>query len=309
MVLFAQFEINEFITLKLVDSKTIIYIGGEPFHQCKYLLLNVPITELTSLEDLNSVDEIADNLDKSLETSKSPIPPEVEFWGHCSNLQVWYENNYNTNLIHSNLAFPMLKKLTEIGDKLAKIVFKQEIIKRLEDGFDPTIWFLEDKGYLDYLTHHELIMGLLHPVDTNVLFQIESENNIKLSLKFGEPLNPPSFTIEDKRITVIELSNCNIKILPESIGNLTRLRKLYLENNELVSLPRSIGRLEKLERLIVNRNNLRRIPDTIGNLSSLRILNLQSNQLESLPSSIGKLSRLYVLDLEDNPLEDITNTL
>ena len=35
--------------------------------------------------------------------------------------------------------------------------------------------------------------------------------------------------------------------LPESIGNLTNLKYLYLKNNELTSLPESIGNLSNLE--------------------------------------------------------------
>jgi hypothetical protein len=60
-----------------------------------------------------------DNFYVSLETSTN-IPPEIRFWAHCSNLETWGENNYDTRLIHSNLAFPLLKKLTEAGDQTKK---------------------------------------------------------------------------------------------------------------------------------------------------------------------------------------------
>ena len=35
------------------------------------------------------------------------ITPKQEFWAHCSNLQTWNENYYDTRLIHTNLAFPL----------------------------------------------------------------------------------------------------------------------------------------------------------------------------------------------------------
>ncbi|MBY8984071.1 MAG: hypothetical protein KGD65_03300 [Candidatus Lokiarchaeota archaeon] len=106
-----EFRINEYLTLRQdEDGKTIIYVAGKPFRNCKYLLINIPVGEATNLNEIESIDEAAENLDKSLEPLKSrkqfkyTIPPEVEFWGHCSNLQVWYENGYNTRLLHANLA-------------------------------------------------------------------------------------------------------------------------------------------------------------------------------------------------------------
>ena len=97
-------------------------------------------------------------MDRSLETTKSDndISPEAEFWGHCSNLQAWYENDYDTRLLHRNLAFPLLKALTDAGDPLAKKVFKEEIAMRLESGYPTVVRYLVDQGYLQYLTNEEL---------------------------------------------------------------------------------------------------------------------------------------------------------
>ena len=83
------------------------------------------------------------------------IPPETEFWGHCSNLQVWFENNYDTRLLHSNLAFPLLKRLTEVGDNQAKNVFNEEIVKRLRSGVFNTFLFLFETEYISYLSKDE----------------------------------------------------------------------------------------------------------------------------------------------------------
>jgi hypothetical protein len=131
-----EFIINEFLSLKLENGITMIYVAEEPFHQCKFLLLEIPIRDITSLDDIKSIDEAAQELSRSLEPSDEfsrvdLIPPDTEFWGHCSNLQAWYENVYNTRLLHSNLAFPLLKKLTEAGDLLARKVFKDEILLNL----------------------------------------------------------------------------------------------------------------------------------------------------------------------------------
>lgn len=132
-----EFKVNDFITLKLerVDGnvETVIYVAGKRFRQCKFLLLEIPVNEIQSFDDIVSIDEAAEKLDHSQERGdfyERKIPAEIEFWGHCSNMQVWYEHDYDTRLLHSNLAFPLLKKLTNVGDHLARRVFKEEIAKR-----------------------------------------------------------------------------------------------------------------------------------------------------------------------------------
>ena len=78
------FKINKYLELRLEKNKSIIYVKRKKFRQCKYLLLSTPLENMDSLEELESLDEIADTLDDSLEFKESIIPPELEFWGHCS---------------------------------------------------------------------------------------------------------------------------------------------------------------------------------------------------------------------------------
>ncbi|MFX0042298.1 MAG: hypothetical protein ACFE8L_05245 [Candidatus Hodarchaeota archaeon] len=161
-----KYSINKFLDLRLENDKTNIYVNNELFLQCKSLLLEIPISEIESLEEISSINEVIDKLDKKIGVSANKddrISPEIQFWGHCSNLQVWYENNYNSCLLHSNLAFPLLKKLTEVGDIIAKNVFKEEIAKRFEGGQLNVMQCLLYNGYLDYLNEDEkeYILGKL----------------------------------------------------------------------------------------------------------------------------------------------------
>ena len=154
-----EFKVNEYIRLKLEDEKTNIYVKGELFRQCKFLLLTIPVDLIEDYDELQSIDEVAENLNNSMEEIDGKIlgiPPETEFWGHCSNLQVWHENNYNTKLISSNLAFPLLKRLTEVGDPLAKQVFKQEIAQRLDSGYLPVMVYLMINNYLKYISAEDV---------------------------------------------------------------------------------------------------------------------------------------------------------
>lgn len=156
-----EFKVNEYITLKLKAGETNIYVNNELFKQCKTLLLNIPIEEFVYLDEINSVDQVAENLGWSEEgqmgiKDKSFITPETEFWAHCSNIQIWAEYNYNTQLLHSSLAFPLLKKLVEAGNLLAKKVFKEEIAKRLVSNHLSVVLYLLEEKYFDYLDAEEL---------------------------------------------------------------------------------------------------------------------------------------------------------
>ncbi len=143
-----EFNINNFLKLRLENGKTIIYVNGKRFNQCKYLLLAIPFDQITPLEEIESIDEAVQRIGNSLESERLIIPPKIEFWGHCSNLQVWYESNYDTRLIHKNLAFPLLEKLAEVGDPIAKKVFVEEVSLRFSEGNDIVRDFLTTEGYL-----------------------------------------------------------------------------------------------------------------------------------------------------------------
>lgn len=153
-----EFRLNKYLTIKLEDDSTNIYVNGEYFEQCKYLLLNISKESLHNFDKIESIDEAAEILNHSMEgegVQGTEISPEAEFWGHCSNLQVWIENEYDTRLLHSNLAFPLLKKLAYAGDLTAKKVFKEEIALRLLSGYPSVITYLIEEGYLGEFTTEE----------------------------------------------------------------------------------------------------------------------------------------------------------
>lgn len=153
-----DFEINDLLSLRLKDGRTCIYVAGREFTQCKYLLFNIPTRKIEDYDEFNSIDEIKDyysNENEGRGSSEVKITPETEFIGHCSNLQAWYENDYDTRILHSNLSFPLLKKLTEAGDPKAKRVFKDEILMRVESGYEGVIKYLLEENYFDFLDAEE----------------------------------------------------------------------------------------------------------------------------------------------------------
>lgn len=100
----------------------------------------------------------------------------------------------------------------------------------------------------------------------------------------------------------LDLSWLNLKTLPPEVGNLTNLRKLYLNSNHFTTLPPEIGNLVSLQWLDLCRNQLTKLPSEIGNLTNLTDFFLNFNKIASLPLEIRNLTKLIRFFLESNKL-------
>ena len=156
-----EFKIDEHITLRLIGIKnqeTIIFVDGEEFMQCRYLLIVNP-QEKEGFKEITSIDEASELLRKDLERILKPndlgITSEEEFWGHCSNLQAWVENGYDINIIHTNLGLPLLKELAKKGVLKAKAKLKEVVIELFKKQNNRKILFLLERDYLRFFNYDE----------------------------------------------------------------------------------------------------------------------------------------------------------
>jgi len=164
-----EYKINEQITLKLENRRTFIYINGIRFIQCMRLTINIPKEDISIYDEVDSIDEAAKLYTNHLYQNKivtgpmavpapnqnHDITPEQEFWGHCSNIQAWVENDYDTRILMSNISFPLLRELARSGDLIANKAFKEEIALRLESGYPSVVHYLLEEDYLSYFTPFE----------------------------------------------------------------------------------------------------------------------------------------------------------
>ncbi len=295
------FKISDNLELKLNNGKTNIYVNGKRFRQCKYLLLNIPVDEIPDYDDIGSIDEVKQYLDDSLEKEEiNRLKPEVEFFGHCSNLQAWYENGYDTCILHSNLSFPLLRELGEY-DSRAKVRFDEELVNRLNTGYEPVQEYLfnEYSGYI-----------LRLPEEKADSIESDKIKIKKLNLSRNKNLNKlPKWIGELRNLQKLNLGYNNLRELPESIGGLRNLQALYLSGNKLRELPESIGKLTNLQELYLADNNLLVLPESIGNLKNLKTIYLSSNELRELPESIDGLRNLQRLNLSYNNLRELPESI
>lgn len=313
-----EFVVNKYITLKLIEKDTNIYINGKSFMLCKRLMISVPIDRISDTNELDSMDEAAEKLgwdgedQINVDGMEYNLSPKTEFWGHCSNLQAWYENQYDTRILHSNIAFRLLKRLAEVGDPLAKEVLREEIVKRLNSRYDPVIYYLIKTKYTDFLSREDLLFSILEANEAEVIIELEKiletefqidESNEKLELAQS------SFSFEKGKVIGLQITGFGLEELPDCIRNLTHLRYLYLNGNDFKTLPVWMDELINLEVLDLTSCEFEFFPEVIGKIFSLRELKLTNNYISELSSSIGNLDFLEKLNIELNDLLTLPDSI
>ena len=96
------------------------------------------------------------------------------------------------------------------------------------------------------------------------------------------------------RVRKLDLHDLELQEIPDSIGNLTKLKYLGLYNNDLASLPTSLENLQQLRFLNIFNNKFTSIP-IITKLKSLRDLYIDGNQFEKVPDYFLEFIRKNVI--------------
>ncbi|KAK9187162.1 hypothetical protein WN944_018553 [Citrus x changshan-huyou] len=117
-----------------------------------------------------------------------------------------------------------------------------------------------------------------------------------------------------QRVTILDLRSLKLSgSISPHIGNLSFLKKLYLENNSFTNqITSEVGRLQRLEVLFLHNNSIGgEIPANISSCSNLIQIDLSGNQLMGkIPLEISSLSKLEILALNSNYLSgSIPSTL
>ncbi|MFW9970551.1 MAG: hypothetical protein ACFFDF_10145 [Candidatus Odinarchaeota archaeon] len=315
MSLGKEFKVSKEITLKLEYGKTNIYVKGELFRQCKNLMLSIPVDKISDYENIESIDDASDRFERSLgihnEELEIVLTPENEFWGHCSNLQAWYENNYDTRLLHSSLAFPLLKKLAEIGDTQTKLILKEEIIKRLRKGYGSTFLYLLESGFINYISKDILIENLLSPMEAEALKEIEKITGGKYgiidSLQSYEDYYEVHFAIRDGQIIELEMVfNKNVSHFPNCIKNFKYLKVLEIVISEMVKVfPETLPEINTLEEIrIFCYANIQKSFPSLNHLKKLKRVYLYGKYAKIL-KSLEKLKDLEILEINRSRISNL----
>ena len=310
-----EFKVNDLISLKFSYPTTEIYVAGKYFMQCKRLILNIPKSDFKRFNSIDSIDEAVEVYEHNIRDHEifkgdgipevendenfSLIRPEEEFWGHCSNLQVWSEHDYDTRLLKANLAFPLLEKLAKAGDKLAQIKFKEEILKRLLSGSESVVEYLFVESYQDCLSNEELLFGLLEPKEAELLMAIQRKLNVVFKfvptidrdIGFDPPVNLEEirrirkFSIENQSVKGLEMKFSEIIKLSVEAYSFKRLKQLRMYGNfsELNSneIIKSIQKLKGIEEIFLSSRLVKDLDNT--SLKNLKKIGKEIHPLMFIP--------------------------
>jgi len=335
-----EFEINKHLKLKLEAGRTNIYVKGRKFQQCMYLLLNIPVDRVEDYDEIESIDEAAEILDRSMEGNHSNlggrISPEEEFQGHCSNIQAWAETGYDTRILHRNLAFPLLKRLSEVGDPMARKVFSEEIAIRFASNHPTVTRYLTQNGYLKYLSPDEFesILDDLNPtilgdITTELRYIFEQNQSIDLTAPINYLINQLLGNFGIEHISLItskilnEIPENYRDVFVKNIYSILKTRKKfplikyinkhleYFEDFEFdydfIKYNGRIIGIFRNDKIYLNNHNIREITDFDMNndkLKEVKELDLSNNHISDL-IGIEKFSNIRILKLNYNKLRKI----
>ncbi|NQU06371.1 MAG: GTP-binding protein [Calditrichaeota bacterium] len=114
---------------------------------------------------------------------------------------------------------------------------------------------------------------------------------------------------ETENVTGLNLDNCNLKRIPESVLQFEHLVNISLYNNEISETGMIFSRLPLLERIHLGKNRLQSIPEVVGEIMRLMELGLSENWLQILPENIGNMVGLKTLYLSNNRLKMLPDSM
>ncbi len=108
----------------------------------------------------------------------------------------------------------------------------------------------------------------------------------------------------------MDIHKCGLTYLPASFGNLVNLEFLSLRLNDMPVIPAHIFQLPNLQTLDLSNMGLSSFPEQIEfaqeNLTNLRLF---ENKITQFPSDLSSLANLESIDLDDNLIQEIPSSI
>ena len=133
----------------------------------------------------------------------------------------------------------------------------------------------------------------------SVLARVDKLTDLKLAMQKKLTMLPETLA-ELSALRRLELAELGFVELPQAIFKLPHLTALCIQFCNCAALPEELGNLSNLTSLIVTKCKLASLPDSLVQLKKLETLKLDANKLKALPEMIGELSSLKKLSLDQN---------
>ena len=121
---------------------------------------------------------------------------------------------------------------------------------------------------------------------------------------------PDSFLQNQSNLTHLDISNFNLRKIPNPIRSLKKLISLNLNHNNLENNYSEIKDLKNIEALYLANNKISNLHQSLSELPNIKILSLEGNFFDNnLLSNLSSLKNIEWLSLENNLLTKIPNEL
>ncbi|MBS9463383.1 leucine-rich repeat domain-containing protein [Flagellimonas sp. 389] len=160
----------------------------------------------------------------------------------------------------------------------------------------------------DSKAEYTVTVTITAPTEREVLvklFNVNPDNRLGWDIEDDDMSNWEGVTLENGKVTELNLSEKGLTILPKEIGSLSELVTLYVFGNGISEIPKEIGNLENLEILSIGKNFLSTVPNEIWNLRMLKELFITQTRISSIPPDIENLTNLERLVLSNNRISSI----
>ena len=285
----------------------------------------------------------------------------IKFYDFDHYITIWYEDQHVIGITFSRLEerFNELSEVLGSFSNLRILIFFETVLHPFPSSFNKLrdlehlefFYYEEDSGSPDQVFHFPKLEF------TEEFKEFKKLKKIKIEGYFNVYF-PPSFTsipnLEDLYLAYCTctsnrstyLKNCEIdpnvleswetvscSDLPEDLGKLSSLQKLYLEEVYIKKIPTSIAnipllkefelhysyscssskmlknvdpvyRIKSLEKLVFYRCRLESISKTISSLTNLKELYLYLNRIKTVPPELKNCQEIEKIDLSRNPLEE-----
>lgn len=181
---------------------------------------------------------------------------------------------------------------------------KQQHIKRLQIAEQLTTFPLEILTLSDSLEVLDLSNNRLSSLPDE--FASLAELKI-LFLSFNCFTEIPSVIAQCPKLEMIGFKANQIESVPENCFPVDT-RWLILTDNQITHLPESMGQLHRLKKCALAGNVITQLPDSMQNCHELELLRISANKLASVPDWLLSLPKLAWLAFSGNPVTQSSET-
>lgn len=234
---------------------------------------------------IGKFDKARQHLEKALEFAQTGFVSENEV-RELNKFLTFIDKQEDVSKYNNGLQFSELVTAPDIKDLLVRRKYNEHINFLIaEDKYSE----ISNKKQKENVLEH-----LVGNTDSNVETSSEKEVSIE-----GR--------VENNMLILSGLVDQSMrgKAFPSAICKYPNIKIIRARNIGFTSLPECMGELVNLEKLYINSNSFKKLPDIFLKMQKLEVLDISNNNLKSFPPSIFTLTNLKKLYISGNQFSDV----